>query len=110
MASISSSMSCAGGSPLLPTVVGITGRLRTLKASARLAIPAGDPNDMGLPEYELHFDLLGPWSSPGGAVRVIGDPGNKFRNLFSQSVTGDILGRMPTLAKSKHGITVGTSL
>ena len=67
-------MSCAGGSLLLLKITGITGQARTLKASVRLAIPAGDPNDMGLLEYELHSNLLRPWLSPGGVVCVIGTP------------------------------------
>ena len=74
--------------------MGVTGRARTFKASARLDVPAGDPNDMGLLEYELRSDLLRPWLSPGGVVRVIGDPGAKFRSSFSRSMTGNILGRM----------------
>ena len=101
MVSISSLTSCAGGSLL---------QVRTLKASVRLAVPAGDPNDMGLPEYELCSDLLRPWLSPGGVVHVIGDPSTKFRSSFSQSVMGDILGRMPTRAKSKDGIMAGALL
>ena len=89
-------MSCAGDSLLLLKITGITRQACTLKASARLAIPAGDPIDMGLPEYELRSDLLRPWLSPGGVVHVIRDPGIKFRSSFSQSMMGDILGRMPT--------------
>ena len=64
----------------------------------------------GFPEYELRSDLLHPWWSPGGAVRVTWDPGAKFRSSFSQSMMGDILGRTPNQAKSKDGITAGTLL
>ena len=60
----SSSLSSAGGSSLLLKIVGVTRHVCTFNASARLAVPAGDPNDMGLPEYELHSDLLRPLSKP----------------------------------------------
>ena len=94
--SISSSSLSLGGSSLLPNIMGVTGWVHTFNASARLVIPAGDPNDMGLPEHELHSDLPQSQPSPGGAVYMTGDPGTKFRSAFSQSVMGDILGSMPT--------------
>ena len=108
--SISSSSPSLGGSSLLPNIAGVSGQVHTFNASARLVVPAGDPNDMGLLEHELHSDLLWPWPSPGGAVYVTGDPGAKFRSVFFRSVTGDILGRMPTWAKSKGEMLAGVSL
>ena len=86
--SISSSASNIGGSHLLPLkIAGVAGRVHTLKASPRLAVPVGDPNDMGLLEYELRSDLLRLWVSPGGVVHMTGYPSAKFRSSFSWSVT-----------------------
>ena len=66
--------------------------------------------DIGLPEYELHSDLLWLWLSPGRATRLIGDPGAMFRRSFSCSVTGDILGSMPVWARLKGGTVDDMSL
>ena len=86
------------------------GWVRTFIASARLDPTAGDPNDMGLPEHELRPDPPLPRPSPGGVACITGDPGARFRSAFSWSVTGDILGNMPTLAKSNCGMQIGVSL
>ena len=113
VASISSSSSSTApldNSSRLLNVEGIPGWVRTFRASARLHPSAGDPNDMGLSEHELRPDPPWPRSSPGGAVRVTGDPGVTFRSAFSWSVIGEILGSMPTLVMSNCGMWVGVSL
>ena len=55
---LSSSSTVLLGNPSHPpNVEGVTGRVRTFRASARLDLGAGDPNDMGLSEHELRPDL-----------------------------------------------------
>ena len=104
--SIRSSMSC---SFWRLSIAGVAGQMRTCNRHARLDVPARDPNDIGLPEYELRCDLLQLRLSPGGAWCRTGDPGAKFRSLFSCSVTGDILGRMPIRDKLKGGMVAWVS-
>ena len=74
----------------------------------RLDAPAGDPMDMGLPEYKLRSDLLRLWLSSG--ARLTGDASAMLRRSFSCSVTGDIFGRIPSWAKSKGGTVSNASL
>ena len=112
-ASISSSSSSTvllGNPSRTPNVEGVTSWVRNFRASPRLDLGAGDPNDMGLSEHELHPDPPCPRSSPGGAAHLTGDPGAMFRSAFSWSVIGDILGNTPTLAMSNGGMVVGASL
>ena len=103
-------MANAGDSLVLLKIVGVVGQVCTCRACTRLDVPAGDPMDMGLPEYKLRSDLLQLWLSPGGAACLMGDPGAIFRRSFSCSVTGDILGRMPSWARSKGGMVDVASL
>ena len=102
--SSSSSMVPLGNPSRPPNVESVPGRVRAFIASARLDPTAGDPNDMGLPEHELHPDPPLPQPSPGGVARITGDPGARFRSAFSWSVIGDILGSTPTLAMSNCGM------
>ena len=93
-----------------PNVEGVPEQVRAFIASAKLDPTARDPNDMGLPEHELHPDppLLRP--SPGGVAHIRGDPGARFRSAFSWSVIGDILGSTPTLAMSNCRMYARVSL
>ena len=93
-----------------PNAEGVPGQLCTLRASVRLDITAGDPSDMGLPEHELRPDKPNPRPNPGGAGRIRGDPGVRFRSAFSRSVTRDIWGLTPSLAMSNYGMHAGASL
>ena len=65
---------------------------------------AGDHNDIGLSEQELHPETLAPQPIPGGAELLTGDPGARLSNAFSPAVMGDIRAGNPRRAKSNGGI------
>ena len=89
---------------------GVGTRARTFKANVRLEVTAGDPNDIGLSEQELHPESLTPRPIPGGAELLTGDPGARLSNAFSTAVTGDIRAGNPRRAKSNGGIVGKVSL
>ena len=62
---------------------------------------AGEPRDMGQLEQELCPDPLVPWPIPAAAKLFTGDPGARFRRVFSPSVMGDITAGIPMRARSK---------
>ena len=97
-------------SVLASSKAGIGARACTFKANARLEVTAGDPNDIGLSEQELHPETLTPRPIPGGAELLTGDPGARLSNAFSPAVTGDIGAGNPRRAKSKGGIVGKVSL
>ena len=71
---------------------------------------AGDPNDIGLTEQELHPETLAPRPIPGGTELLTGDPGARLSNAFSPTITGDIGAGNPRRATSKGGIVGEVSL
>ena len=83
---------------------GISTWARTFKANARLEVTAGDPNNIGLSEQELHSETLTPQPIPGSAELLMGDPGARPSNMFSPTMTGDIGAGNPRRAKSNGGI------
>ena len=56
----SSSLLSSDESVLASSKAGVGARARTFKANARLEVTAGDPNDIGLSEQELHPETLTP--------------------------------------------------
>ena len=89
---------------------GVSARACTFKANARLEVTAGDPNDIGLSEQELHPETLAPQPIPGGTELLTGDPGARLSNVFSPAVMGNIGAGNPRRAKSKGGIVGEVSL
>ena len=89
---------------------GIGARAHTFKANARLEVMAGDPNDIGLSEQELHPKTLAPRPIPGGAELLTGDPGARPSNVFSPAMTGNIGAGNPRRVKSNGGIVGKLSL
>ena len=89
---------------------GVGAQARTFKANARLEVMAGDPNDIGLSEQELHPETLTPRPIPGGAELLTGDPSARLSNAFSPTVMGDIGAGNPRRARSKGGIVGKVSL
>ena len=89
---------------------GISTQAHTFKANARLEVMAGDPNDIGLSEQELHPESLAPRPIPGGAELLTGNSGVRPSNAFSPAVTGDIRAGNPRRAKSNGGIVGEVSL
>ena len=89
---------------------GIGAQARTFKANVRLEVMAGDPNDIGLSEQELHPETLTPRPIPGGAELLTGDPGARLSNAFLPTIMGDIGAGNPRRARSKGGIVGEVSL
>ena len=71
---------------------------------------AGDPNDIGLSEQELHPESLTPRPIPGSANLLTGDPRARPSNAFSPAVMSDIGAGNPRRAKSNGGIVGEVSL
>ena len=90
----------------LSSKAGVGARAHTFKANARLEVTAGDPNDIGLSEQELHPKSLAPWPIPGGTKLLTGDPRARRSNTFLPAVMGDMGAGNPRRAKS-NGRTVG---
>ena len=89
---------------------GVSAWARTFKANARLEVTAGDSNNIGLSEQELHPETLAPRPIPGSAELLTGDPGAMLSNAFSPVVMGDIGAGNPRRAKSNSGIVGEVSL
>ena len=82
----------------------VSAQARTFKANARLEVTAGDPNDIGLSEQELHPKSLTPRPIPCGAKFLTGDPRARPSNAFLPAMTGDIGAGNPSRTKSNGGI------
>ena len=89
---------------------GIGTRAHTFKANVRLEVMAGDPNDIGLSEQELHPETLAPRPIPGGTELLTGNPGARPSNTFSPTMMGDIGAGNPRRGKSNGGIVGEVSL
>ena len=89
---------------------GISTQAHTFKANVRLEVTAGDPNDIGLSEQELHPKTLAPRPIPGSAELLTGDLGARLSNVFLPAMTGDIGAGNPRRAKSNGGIVGKVSL
>ena len=100
----SSSLLSSEESVLASSKAGVSVQAHTFKANARFEVGAGDPNDIGLSEQELHPETLAPQLILGGTKPLTGDPGAKLSNTFSPAVMGDIGACNPRRAKSKGGI------
>ena len=110
-ASMSSSLLLSSDESVLASnKAGASARACTFKANARLEVTAGDPNDIGLSEQELHPETLAPRPIPGGAELLTGDPGARLSNVFSPAVMGDIGAGNPRRVTSKGGIVGEVSL
>ena len=106
----SSSLLSSDESVLVLSKAGVGAWAHTFKANARLEVMAGNLNDIGLSEQELHPETLAPRPIAGGAELLTGDPGARLSNAFSPTVTGDIGAGNPRRATSKGGIVGKVSL